>query len=199
MYRHPAQTLAFFGVRPDHKVVELWPGGGWYTEVLSRAVGPTGKVYMQNSEAALARGTTQATVDARLAALSNVELLKQDVSVDLGLPADSIDFAITNLNFHDVYNRDPAAAQTFLVNVKNALKPGGIFGLIDHEGTMGADNATLHRVPLEQVIAAVQQAGLTIVDSSSDLLNVPTDNHSQAPFAAELERNTDRFILKLTK
>jgi predicted methyltransferase len=126
-------------------------------------------------------------------------LLKQDVSVDLGLPAGSIDFAITNLNFHDVYNRDPAAAQTFLVNVKNALKPGGIFGLIDHEGTTGADNATLHRIPLEQVIAAVQQAGLTIVESDSDLLNVPTDNHSQAPFAAELDRNTDRFILKLTK
>lgn len=197
--RKPVQVLDYLGLEEGMTVLDIMSGGGWYTEVLSRAVGPTGKVYMQNSEAALARGTTQATVDARLAALSNVELLKQNVSVDLGLPANSIDFAITNLNFHDVYNADPAAAQTFLTNVKNALKPGGIFGLIDHEGTMGADNATLHRVPLEQVIAAVQQAGLTIVDSSSDLLNVPTDNHSQAPFAAELERNTDRFILKLTK
>src|SRR3989338_6765441 len=85
--RKPVEVLDYLGLEEGMTVLDIMSGGGWYTEVLSRAVGPTGKVYMQNSEAALARGTTQATVDARLAALSNVELLKQNVSVDLGLPA----------------------------------------------------------------------------------------------------------------
>ncbi len=196
--RKPAEALDFLGLEPGMTVLDVMSGGGWYTEVLSRAVGPNGKVYMQNSEAALARGTTQATVDARLARLSNVQLLKADATADLTLPANSIDFAITNLNFHDVYNADPAAAQRFLVNIKNALKPGAVLGLIDHEGDAGADNATLHRIPVDLARAAALEAGFVIAEES-DLLNVPSDNHTQAPFAAELERNTDRFMLKLVK
>jgi len=196
--RKPAQVLDFLGLEPGMTVLDVMSGGGWYTEVLSRAVGPNGKVYMQNSEGSLARGTTQATVDERLGRLSNVELLKADATVSLPLPANSIDFAITNLNFHDVYNADPAAAQRFLVNIKNALKPGAVLGLIDHEGDAGADNAALHRIPVELARAAALEAGFVIAEES-DLLNVPTDNHTQAPFAAELERNTDRFMLKLVK
>ncbi|MDP1932230.1 MAG: SAM-dependent methyltransferase [Gammaproteobacteria bacterium] len=197
--RKPAEILDFLGLEEGMTVLDVMSAGGWYTEVLSRAVGPNGRVYMQNSEAALARGTTQATVDERLnGRLTNVERLNQDVTVDLGLPANSIDFAITNLNFHDVYNRDPAAAQTFLLNIKSALKPGAVLGLIDHEGTAGADNAALHRMTVADARAAAIQAGFEIA-AESDLLNVPTDNHTQAPFAAELERNTDRFTLKLVK
>lgn len=196
--RKPAQVLDFLGLEPGMTVLDVMSGGGWYTEVLSRAVGPNGKVYMQNSEASLARGTTQATVDERLGRLSNVELLKADATVDLTLPANSIDFAITNLNFHDVYNRDPAAAQAFLTNIKNALKPGAVFGIIDHEGNVGADNAALHRIPVEQVRAAVLEAGFEIAEEGN-LLDVPTDDRTLASSSAELERNTDRFMLKLVK
>lgn len=196
--RKPAEVLDFLGLEEGMTVLDIMSGGGWYTEVLSRAVGPNGKVYMQNGPAALARGTTEATVTARLQGrLNNVERLDKDIT-DLGLPADSVDFAITNLNFHDVYNRDPAAAQAFLVSVRNVLKPGGIFGLIDHEGTVGADNAALHRIPMEAVVAAVTEAGFEIVETS-DLLNVSSDDHTKGPFDAALERNTDRLMLKLTK
>jgi len=196
--RKPAEVLDFLGLEPGMTVLDVMSGGGWYTEVLSLAVGASGKVYMQNSEASLARGTTQATVDARLARLSNVELLKADATADLTLPANSIDFAITNLNFHDVYNRDPAAAQAFLVNIKNALKPGAVFGVIDHAGNVGADNAALHRIPVEQVRAAALEAGFEIAEEST-LLHVASDDHTLATSAAELERNTDRFALKLVK
>src|SRR3989338_2920765 len=117
--RKPAEVLDFLGLEEGMTVLDIMSGGGWYTEVLSRAVGPNGKVYMQNGPAALARGTTEATVTARLEGrLTNVERLDKDIT-DLGLRADSVDFAITNLNFHDVYNRDPAAAQAFLVSVRN--------------------------------------------------------------------------------
>lgn len=196
--RKPAQVLDFLGLEPGMTVLDVMSGAGWYTEVLSRAVGSNGKVYMQNGPASLARGTTAETVATRLnGRLNNVERLDVDTA-DINLPANSVDFAITNLNFHDVYNRDPAAAQAFLLAIKNVLKPGGVLGLIDHAGNIGADNATLHRMPVEDARAAALQAGFEI-SAESDLLKVPSDNRTLAPFAAELERNTDRFTLKLVK
>lgn len=196
--RKPVEVLDYLGLEEGMTVLDIMSGGGWYTEVLSRAVGEDGTVYMQNGPASLARGNTADTVAARLQNLDNVERLDMDTA-DLNLAANSIDFAITNLNFHDVYNANPENAQAFLAAVHRVLKPGATFALIDHEGTPGADNAGLHRIPLEDALAAVQEAGFTVVESDSDILNVPSDDHTQAPFAAELERNTDRFILKLTK
>lgn len=196
--RKPVEVLDYLGLEEGMTVLDIMSGAGWYTEVLSRAVGEDGTVYMQNGPASLARGNTAETVEARLRNLNNVERLDMDTG-DLNLGANSIDFAITNLNFHDVYNRDPAAAQDFLAAIHRVLKPGATFALIDHEGTPGADNAALHRIPMEDALEAVREAGFTVVESDSDILNVPSDDHTQAPFAAELERNTDRFILKLTK
>jgi len=197
--RKPVQVLSYLGLEEGMTVLDVMSGGGWYTEVLSYAVGPEGTVLMQNSPASLARGTTEATVTARVEGrLDNVERVNKDLS-DLGLAQNSVDFAITNLNFHDVYNGNPEAAQAMLQAIKAVLKPGGTFAIIDHAGTMGMDNASLHRVPKESVIAAVREAGLTVVESDSQVLRVPSDDHTLAPFAADLDRNTDRFILKLTK
>lgn len=197
--RKPVQVLDYLGLQEGMTVLDVMSGGGWYTEVLSYAVGPNGKVYMQNGPAALARGTTEATVKARVEGrLNNVERVNKDLGA-LGLAPNSVDFAITNLNFHDVYNADPAAAQAMLLAVKEVIKPGAVFAIIDHAGTPGADNATLHRVPKDAVIAAARQAGLTVVESDSQVLHVPSDDHTKAPFSADLDRNTDRFIIKLTK
>ncbi len=197
--RKPVQVLDYLGLEEGMTVLDIMSGGGWYTEVLSHAVGPNGTVYMQNGPGALARGTTEATVTERLnGRLNNVQRVNKDIG-ELGLAPNSVDFAITNQNFHDIYNRDPAAAQAMLQAVKAVLKPGGTFAVIDHAGTTGADNASLHRVPKEAVVAAAREAGLTVVESDSQILHVPGDNHTLAPFAADLERNTDRFIVKLTK
>lgn len=197
--RKPVQVLDYLGLEEGMTVLDVMSGGGWYTEVLSYAVGPEGTVYMQNSPASLARGTTEATVTARVdGRLNNVERVNKDLN-ELGIAPNSVDFAITNLNFHDVYNANPEAAQAMLQAVKAVIKPGGTFAIIDHAGTMGADNASLHRVPKELVVEAARQAGLTVVDADSQVLRVPSDDHTLAPFAADLDRNTDRFILKLTK
>lgn len=197
--RKPVEVLSYLGLEEGMTVLDIIAGGGWFTEVLSRAVGPNGTVYMQNGPASLARGTTEATVTARLdGRLDNVMRVNKDLN-ELGLAQNSVDFAITNMNFHDVYNRDPAAAQEMLQAVKAVLKTGGVLAIIDHAGTVGADNASLHRVAEESVIEAARQAGFTVIEGDSQILNIPTDDHTLPSSAAELGRNTDRFIVKLTK
>ena len=74
-----------------------------------------------------------------------------------------------------------------------------MFAIIDHAGTLGADNAALHRIAEESVLEAARQAGFTMMESDNEILNNPADDHSLPSSAAELERNTDRFIVKLTK
>lgn len=199
MGRKPAPVLAYLGLEEGMTALDVMAGGGWFTEVLSYAVGPEGTVYMQNGPASLARGTTEATVKARIdGRLNNVMRVDKDLN-ELGLAQNSVDFAITNMNFHDVYNRSPEAAQAMLQAVKAVLKPGGVFAIIDHAGNMGADNASLHRVAEESVLEAARQAGFTVMESDSQILNNSADDHSLPSSAAELERNTDRFIVKLTK
>lgn len=197
--RKPVQVLDYLGLEEGMTAMDVMAGGGWYTEVLSRAVGPNGTVLMQNAPAALARGTTEASVVERVnGRLNNVQRVDRDLS-DLGVAADSVDFIITNLNFHDVYNGNPDAAQAMLMSLKAVLKPGGTLAIIDHIGNPGADNAALHRMPTQDAVAAARQAGLTIVDSESQVLHSANDDHTLSPFAESLNRNTDRFILKLTK
>src|SRR5690606_24031137 len=105
--RKPAETLEFFGIGPGMTVVDLIASGGYYTEVLSNAVGPGGKVYMQNAPSALQgeRGErTEQAINERLAGgrLANVERLNRDAS-DLGLPDNSLDGAVIALEYHELY------------------------------------------------------------------------------------------------
>lgn len=200
--RRPAEVLTFLGLREGDTVLDTWSSGGWYTEVLSIAVGPHGKVYSQNSPAVLAfrDGYYDKMLGERLAGnrLANV----QRVNADLGeaqLAPGSIDFALTALNFHDVYNRQGTdGAAEFLGAVFSLLKPGGTLGLIDHAGAPGTDNTDLHRVDPALAEQAVVAAGF-IVEAKSDLLAHPDDDHTQGVFDPSLRGETDRFILRLRK
>ena len=109
---------------------------------------------------------------------------------------DSLDAAITALNFHDIYNDDPAAAATFLKAVRRHLKPGGVLGVIDHFGSAGADNAKLHRIDEQLVIDAVEAAGF-VVEATSDVLRNPSDDRTAGVFDPSVRGKTDRFVLKL--
>ncbi len=197
--RQPAEVLDFFGVEEGMTVLDVMASAGWYSEVLSHAVGPNGRVLMQNSPAALAARGTDAAVTARLAGnrLPNIQRVDRDLA-DMGIPANSVDFAITALNFHDIYNRDPAAAQSFLTAVHAVLKPGGIFGITDHKGNYGADNGALHRIALEDILMSVTQSGFAVV-GYSDVLHSADDDRTVGPFDPSLGRNTDRLVLKLQK
>jgi predicted methyltransferase len=200
--RKPDQVLTFLGIRAGDTVLDIWASGGWYTEVLSIAVGPEGKVYSQNSQAVLnfRDGYYDKLITERLAAdrLANVERVDASVA-DAGITPASVDFAFTALNFHDVYNRqDREAAGEFLAAIFDLLKPGGTLGLIDHVGDAGADNTSLHRIEPSLVDEIATEAGF-IIEAKSDLLAHPEDDHTKGVFDPTLRGDTDRFILRLRK
>jgi predicted methyltransferase len=202
--RKPFAVLDFLGVEQGMTTLDVMAAGGYYTEVLARVVGPQGRVYAQNPAVMLRFGggrNDRALTDRLLGnRLANVRRLDREFD-DLGLVAASVDVAITALNFHDIYNNSPEAAQGVLLAIKQVLKPGGVFGIIDHVGNPGADqaatNKTLHRIDPALVVSAAEQAGFTV--ERSNLLSNPDDDHTQNPFAPGLRGNTDRFVLKLTK
>lgn len=200
--RRPDQVLTFLGIRAGDTVLDIWAAGGWYTEVLSIAVGPDGKVYSQNPQAVLnfSDGRYEKLLTERLAngRLANVERVDAAV-IDLDIPPASVDFAFSALNFHDVYNRQgKEAAGEFLAGVFNLLKPGGTLGLVDHVGDADADNTSLHRIELSLVEEAAAAAGF-IIEAKSDLLAHPEDDHTRGVFDPTLRGATDRFILRLRK
>lgn len=200
--RQPAAVVTFLGIERGMTVVDLLAAGGYYTEVLSEAVGPDGRVYAHNTEFLLKMrdGANEKAMTTRLAGdrLPNVERLDREIS-DLGLAEESVDAVLTALNFHDIYNgRGPEAAQNVLRAVHAVLTPHGVLGIVDHAGKPGGDNEKLHRIDEAKVIEAVQQAGF-IVEATSDVLRHPEDDRTRSVFAKGLRGATDRFVLKLRK
>ena len=198
----PVEVVKVLGVKHGMTAIDLLASGGYWTEVLSYAVGKKGKVYAQNTKFLLEYrdGANNKEITDRLASnrLPNVQRLDRELN-DLGLAPGSVDFAITSLNYHDIYNGfGAAAAMAFLGDVKTILKPGGVFAIIDHAGVAGADNTKLHRIEKSIVIAQAKEAGF-VVETDSSLLANPADDHTLAVFDPALRGHTDRFVLKLRK
>lgn len=200
--RKPADVLAFLGVEPGMRVLDAIAAGGWYTEVLSIAVGPEGQVVAQNPDFALeyGGGRNDKALTARLAddRLPNVTRLDKNFS-EMSAADGPFDAAITALNFHDVYNgMGPEAAATFLGAMYDVLKPGGVLGITDHVGVAGNDNEGLHRIEKATVIDAAETAGFELI-GESDVLANPADDHTQPVFSDAIRGQTDRFVLKFRK
>jgi predicted methyltransferase len=190
--RKPIEVIQFLGVEDGMTVLDVFAVGGWYTEVLSAAVGPTGKVYSQNPAFFTSREGFVDQESARNERLGNVAPIHGDVA---GIDG-QIDVAITNNNLHDIYNRGgEEAALPWLTSVYNALKPGGVFGVMDHVGVAGQDNAQLHRMDLSAARAVLVKAGFAI-EAESDLLRNPADDHTRGPTDGSLNGNSDRFLIK---
>ena len=200
--RKPAGVIEFLRIGPGATVMDVIAAGGYYTEVLSIAVGKEGKVYAQNPAAVLKfrDGANDKAMTARLAGgrLPNVERLDVELA-DLTIADGSLDAAFTGLNFHDVYNgRGEDVALSFLVGIYAKLKPGGVLGIIDHHGDAAQDNAKLHRIEKQLVLAVIAKTPFKL-DAESDLLKNPDDDHTQNVFTPGLRGHTDRFVLRLIK
>ncbi len=200
--RKPADVIAFLGIEPGMNVIDVIAAGGYYTEVLSLAVGPEGHVAAQNPAFVLEirDGVNEKALSARLAdeRLGNVSRL--DKEVDEISPDDGpFDAAITALNFHDIYyNRGEEGAVKMMRVIYAAMKPGGVFGIIDHHGAQGNDNKALHRALKKDAIRTAEAAGF-VLEGESGLLHMHGDDMTQSVFTEGLRGKTHRFLLKLRK
>ncbi|MFZ9583845.1 MAG: class I SAM-dependent methyltransferase [Pseudohongiellaceae bacterium] len=193
--RKPKETVALLGLSEGMTVVDVSAGGGWFTRVLSAAVGPQGKVLAQFGERPLQNNNGQAQKDLA-AQLGNVE--PQFVAM-AAMPAGVADAALTALNLHDAFNfRGEEAGVAFVKEIYNVLKPGGVAAIIDHEGNAGVDNKDLHRIAAATVRDLIQKAGFEIVQES-DLLNNSADDHSKSSSDETLGRATDQIFFLVRK
>jgi predicted methyltransferase len=201
--RHPAETLAFFGVQPTDTVVELWPGGGWYTEILAPLVKDAGTLRVTiydpaGPEAYYGTGQAKKMLE-RFAAEADIfggtehVIVPQDVAFDdkgkvsditvkpfsLGAPG-SADVVLTFRNSHGWYNR--GAQEMVYAAVFEVLRPGGVFGVVQHRAAEGADPAEtgkLGYLPEATVIEAAQAAGFELAERSEINAN-PKDTRDYA-------------------
>jgi predicted methyltransferase len=202
--RKPDQTLAFFGIQPGMKVAELGAGGGYTTELLSRVVGPTGKVYGQNSPFILER-YAEVPWSARLSKPILRNVVRVDREFDDPLPPEAIELdAVLNVLFyHDTVwigvDRDKMNKAVFA-----ALRHGGVYGIVDHSAAPGTGLTgvkTVHRIEEKTLVEEVERAGFKLADEASFLKN-PNDTRdwNDSPKVAGDRRGTsDRFVLKFTK
>lgn len=203
--RHPALTLAFAGVKPGDQVAELVPGGGYFTRLLSAVVGPRGKVY---AVVPLRRPDAPAdTPDpaARLQPITsdshyaNVTVVVGKYS-QLELPQ-GVDLVWTSQNYHDFHNLPNANVAGIDEAVLKALKPGGVYLVLDHAAEKGSgfrDTSTLHRIDPEAVKKEVVSAGFKL-EAASSLLRNKDDPHTAKVFDPAMRGHTDQFIFKFRK
>jgi predicted methyltransferase len=175
-WRHPRETLEFFGFAPDLTVVELWPGGGWYTEILAPALAGEGRLilatYGEGPDPAAYRARNHrafmAMIDASPELYGDAELNEfwPPASTSLG-ESGSADLVLTFRNIHSLVRRDQHEA--FFAAAYDVLKPGGVLGVVQHRAPEGADVATSADkgyVPTAFVVAQAESAGFELVASS---------------------------------
>lgn len=201
--RHPAETLAFAGVRPGMKVADLAAGGGYTTEILARAVAPGGVVYSQNS-ALLVKLAGEAWT-ARLArpALAGVVRVEREFEDPLPPEARGLDLVVIYASYHDLVAMK-VDREAMDRAVLGALRPGGAFVIVDHSARPGSgisDSPVLHRIDEELVKAEVQAVGFRLAAEGSFLRNAEdARDWSTSPREAGERRGTsDRFALRFVK
>jgi len=195
--RHPIEVIEFLGISDGDKVLELVAAGGWYTQVLSAAVGPQGHVYAQNPAFFLGREGFVEQETALHTRLGNVTAIHGDVA-DAEIDG-QMDAALTALNLHDMYNGGGEDAAMPLINSAfRALKSGGVFGVIDHRGVAGQPNSDFHRMEERTAVELLEKAGF-VVEASSNILTNPADDHMRGSGDPSLSRNSDRFLLRARK
>lgn len=203
--RKPAETVLFAGIKPGMTVVELIPGRGYFTRIFSKVVGPKGHVYAlspprrPNAAADAPDPAAATTALASDPAYSNIVVQVAPVTtIAVSEPADVV---FTAQNYHDVHNVPNVDIAAFNKSVFDALKPGGVFIVLDHAaaaGSGGRDTSTLHRIDPAAVKTEVLAAGFQFAGESKVLANAQ-DDHSAKVFDPAIRGKTDQFIFKFRK
>ena len=200
--RKPADMLAFAGVRPGDKVADLIPGKGYFTRLFADVVGPKGVVYayVPSEFAKFSKSPLPANGAHPDPARPNIVFLTGPVN-DFATPQ-KLDIVWTSQNYHDLKDSFAAPADTARVDkaVFAALKPGGVFIVLDHVALPGAADATetLHRIDPAIVRKEVEAAGF-VFDGETDVLRNPADPHDIKVFDPSIRGHTDQFVYRFRK
>lgn len=201
--RQPARVLEFFGIRPGMTVLDMFSGGGYYTELLSYVVGPDGRVIAHTNSAYAGFVGDEAVNRYADNRLPNVDTLLAENN-ELRLRADVLDAVMLILSYHDIYWVDEENGwpkidgAKLLAEFMKGLKPGGVLAIVDHYAAAGSPRetgGTLHRIDPQIVISELEAAGFVLVDEA-DFLHNTADDHSKGVFNPEIRGRTDRFVLK---
>lgn len=202
-YRHPAQTLQFFGLRPNMTVVELWPGSGWYTEILAPFLAAKGQLIVANlpnaSKPALA---FQEKLAANPKIFGKVKVAQINPPNELTLaPDNSVDLVLTFRNIHN-WVKAGYDEQVYAAAYK-ALKPGGILGVEEHRGKPDIslqESIKTGYMSENGVIAAVEKAGFKLVGKSEinanpkDTKDYPGGVWTLPPTLSQGQKDRQRFL-----
>jgi predicted methyltransferase len=199
----PVAVLEFFGVPEGGVAVDLFGGGGYYSEILARAMGPSGRVYLHNNQAYL--NFTADAVEARLAngRLPNVVRYDRELNA-IDLADDSVDLVLMVMTYHDLYYKtddwdlDP---DRFFAMLHRILKPGGILAIVDHAALPGSGSSAaqdLHRIDPEFARQDIQSYGFEL-RAESDLLANPDDPRTISVFDESIRGRTAKFLMKFVE
>ena len=201
--RHPAEVIAFSGVKAGDKVVDLIPGSGYFTRIFSKVVGPSGKVYMiwPNEYAAEAQPDPEKNKELAKTGYPNTVVIQQPGAA-FATP-EPVDLVFTAQNYHDYPDKFMGKIDPMVFNraVFKALKPGGTYIVLDHADDVGRgiqDVNNLHRIDPAVVRQEVEAAGF-IFEGESSILRNPADTHKLAVFDPSIRGRTDQFIYKFRK
>ncbi len=210
--RKPADVLAFYGIEPGMRVMEVGASTGYYTEILSRVVGSEGHVLAQNSFGLMGFLKREGWRDALIARyaggrLGNVELAFSNIP-NLDTPDGSLDAVLIVLIYHHLhYNADsgealPESTRADLAKINDMLKPGGVLGIVEHraaDGDTREGSNNLHRADLETTKADAVSAGFEYAGASEIFYNADDDREKGHRENPDLRGKTDRFVLKFRK
>jgi predicted methyltransferase len=202
--RKPAEMVMFAGIKPGSRVMDLAPGAGYFTRIFAKVVGDKGWVYAFSPaelDPIIAKRFPGVDIKKQFAAYSNVSVLHGPIN-NLAAP-ESLDVVWTAQNYHDFHDPFYGPADLALVDkaVYNALKPGGVYIVLDHAAADGSglrDTNTLHRIDEAAVKKEVEAAGFKLVGESKVLRN-PKDPRDKLVFDPSIRHHTDQFILKFMK
>ena len=212
--RRPEKIMKFSGVEEGDVVLDLYAGGGWYTELYARAVGSKGLVYAQNDLLTWRFGQKEMEQRTSGKRLVNVIRLDKAAIADIDIKEKSVDIAFMAINYHDLFfthryrNDQKEIMRDKIVDykesfehVKKLLKDNGVLIVIDHVALPGSgyDAAnTLHRIDPNIVKHQLEELGFTLLEEAFYLRN-PRDDLKTLVFDEKIRGQTDRFILKFGK
>jgi predicted methyltransferase len=208
--RKPKEMLAFFGVAPGMKVLDVFTGGGWYAELEARVVGSAGEVWAQNPPEYLKRFGDKDIV-ARLAnnRLPNVRRIDRSIGA-MELPKEYFDGVVVNDVFHDIFwltkdDRGAVHVDGVVRQLFEATRKGGFVAIVDHSAPAGTgdtfarDISGQHRIDEALVKQLMLAAGFKL-DRESQALRNPADDRTKPFFAPEMKGiNTDKFALRFVR